>query len=680
MRLTSCALCLLLVGCPADEPPPPPPLRVIDLAAAELTPTGTRATGAVQLDWDGDGRLDVVISGDAGVVVGMAGEHGYTFVAHDTGFSPRAVAALDATGDGRLDYALLTSDGVRLRFGDGAGHYGAPNQDDDPIRVGGSLLAAGDVDGDGRDDLVVGATQAITVLWGSGGGLKPSTPLPCAGVLGVSLADLGGDGRADVIVPRASGDVAILRFDGTRSPSEPVVLPVDDGATVARAADLDADGQPELLIGTTVGFLRVVDPLGAIPAITSHRVDERAVGLQAMDLDGDGDLDVALLGERWLQRFTNLELGYLAGAERIPVGSDPVALFASDLDGDAAVSVVDRQHAVVVTLDHGRFVGPEDTGSGSGVAVYVGDIDGDGKDDQVIGGGALLTKGQSAVGLGAPEGGHVVTAGDVDGDGRRDVVLAGAGQLWIFPGVTTGLGPVRKLAVALEGPRELHAGDLDGDGVEELVVLDGTDRLVVIAGDGARRDLPLPGAPSSLALADLTGDGRPELVVARQASDRVAVLRADGTSIFEISVVAPLRVAVGDFDGDGQLDVATIGGALGRRLGWLRGLGGGRLERLSGTELGERAAGLVARDLDGDARDELLAVLPGSGGLVLGAGVPGLGGFSTKTFAVVGGATTLAVGDVDGDGVLDVLTSGDGVATVRGLLRAGDARRGADAP
>ncbi len=267
---------------------------------------------------------------------------------------------------------------------------------------------------------------------------------------------------------------------------------------------------------------------------------------------------------------------------------------------------------------------------------------------------------------------------DADGDARPDLAVALDGD----PARVTLLAAARDgaaaSAVALpdldgaHGPlRALLAGDLDRDGRTDLVGIGATPTLWRGRGDGAFLPEPLPDEADGerAVAADLDADGAPELVVARRTG--VVVLRNDGRGVFApaAEVASPdlelvREVVVADADGDGTRDVLVLCGPAGRAWSF-RGTGGGAVS--------EPAPLAVP--------DGCFALQPTADG----AGLVAFGRHVARTFAagtpsdtaLDGGdiAAALGAGDVDGDGVGDLLALADGGGVVAFVARGGSFAR-----
>ncbi|MGE5116689.1 MAG: FG-GAP repeat domain-containing protein [Betaproteobacteria bacterium] len=168
---------------------------------------------------------------------------------------------------------------------------------------------------------------------------------------------------------------------------------------------------------------------------------------------------------------------------------------------------------------------------------------------------------------------------DLDGDGRLDIVTAnailatdGSGPSTVSVLLQDAARPGRFLAPAAYAtgvnPVSVAIGDLDGDGRPDLVVADGEGLSVLLQAPtapgtfGPRAAFGIGGVATSVAVADLDGDGRPDLVATTPTSVRVLLHGPQAAASFLAAAsygagAQPVFAAVGNVDGDGRPDLAV---------------------------------------------------------------------------------------------------------------------------
>jgi uncharacterized protein (DUF2141 family) len=288
-----------------------------------------------------------------------------------------------------------------------------------------------------------------------------------------------------------------------------------------------------------------------------------------------------------------------------------------------------------------------------------------------------------------------------------------------IPGaVPTNLGPLIFLpAVAYDSggytASAVAVGDVNGDGKLDIVLgnecansgcLPGGAAVDVLLGNGDRTFQTAvtyhtggssgPFFPVSIAIADVNGDHKPDLVVANGGSNTVAVLLGNGDGTFHPAVsygsggMFPVSVAVADVNGDGKLDVivanecadSNCDGSVGVLLGNGDGTFQSAVPYLSG---GLYALSVAITDVNGDGNPDLLVAtnyLVCHGGLCTPTGAVGVllgngkGTFQSAVIYDSGGSYpySLVVDDLNGDGKLDVVTANSWSGTMGVLLGNGD--------
>ena len=310
---------------------------------------------------------------------------------------------------------------------------------------------------------------------------------------------------------------------------------------------------------------------------------------------------------------------------------------------------------VLLGNGNGTFKAPATYGSGGSAgsiteSVVVADVNGDGRPDLVAATGSavgvLLGNGdgtfQVAVryGSGGMEAVSVAVA-DVNGDAKLDIVVANESTNTLGVLLGNGDGTFQPAVPYGSGSHSftyfLVIADVNGDGKPDLVVADectdhptcnsGAVGVLLGNGDGtfqAATIYPSGGVGSisgarSVAVADVNGDGRPDVLVANYFSGTVGVLLGNGDGTFQAPVdynvgFTPVRsVAVADVDGDGLPDLLVsgdihIGAVQQGEVGYLLGNGDGTFQPVVTYSSGGNAAiSVTAADVNGDGQPDLLA-------------------------------------------------------------------------
>jgi serralysin len=241
---------------------------------ASFQPLGAGYTGGFRVakgDVNGDNVPDFVVTANTGSVVrvydGQSQKLAGSFTSFANSFAlPVSLAIADINGDGRGDIVVAPGGVVlnpQVRVFSGNGYQLLKSMPAfTPGYKGAVSLAVGDVDGDGKADIVCapasGGSAAISVFSGVSGLALASfadIKTPVGGAT-VAVGDLTGDGKAEIVLAAFSGPSRVTVYDGasrTVLSSFQAFGTATSGARVTFGTDLNQDGQPELVVGSGVG-------------------------------------------------------------------------------------------------------------------------------------------------------------------------------------------------------------------------------------------------------------------------------------------------------------------------------------------------------------------------------------------------------------------------------------------
>jgi hypothetical protein len=677
---------------------------------------------------------------------------------------PISLAVADVNGDGRPD--LLTVSQVTytagVQLGTGTGTFGAVTS----YSTGGGIpwsIAVADVNGDGKPDLLTanahsGPADSGTagVLLGNGDGtfraVTEFSTGPGNASIGITVADANSDGKLDLLTANGEGyTTSLLLGTGTGSFGAATQFSTGAGSYPyeVAVADVNGDGKPDQLTANanthTAGVLLGTGN-GTFGPITTYSTSAGSAptDIEVADVNGDGKLD--LLTANIFGNAVGVLLGNGNGTfgtvTPFSTGADssPFKLAVADVNGDGKLDLLTDNRGgdaagVLLGTGTGSFgtVTPFSTGAGSRPQeIAVADVNGDGKPDLVTANSGTGTAGVllnttptpgnrgflpvATYSAGAGVFPNSIAVADVNSDGKLDLLTANGPTVGVQLGTGPGtFGTAATYSTGTSGAQSIAVADVNGDGkLDAVTVSFSSSTASVLPGTGtgsfgtaATYSVGAGTQPTSIVIADITGDGKPDLFTANRGrgpafgGGSVGVLVNTGTGSFSApslystgSNTQPSSVAVADVNNDGKPDLltanfdvsgsspATVGVQLGGRLGTVTLF-------LIGND--SYPSDIKVADVNGDGKLDVLTTMydVGAGragslaGVLLGTGTGNFGTvarYSTGESSPTGTRSTpysLAVADVNGDGKLDLLTANQGTNTVGQLLGTGTGTFGA---
>jgi len=392
------------------------------------------------------------------------------------------------------------------------------------------------------------------------------------------------------------------------------------GATVAFGSNLAT--QVQVLSSTQIQAL--VPPSGGATGPTPVTV---------RNMDGSFAVATGL--------FTYVRVLLDFSAERIAVGTHPVAVIAEDTNGDGGPEII--------TANDGS----------QNVSVLASNV-------SYMNGTTYPT----------PVGPTALAVADFNGNRILDIAVScnngSAQDLAILSGNGGGGFMTPQTFTVGRNPTAVVTRDLDGDGKPDIVMAPRTGDSVIILRNtsvtpgfsftvGATYSLKALSAPSALLLDDLTGDAYPELVTANYTDASISVFLGNSGGVFSgpknTTVGAQvLSLAAGDLNGDGKKDVAALSYG-GRSVSIQKGRADGSFDPGDNIATDKDPRVVAIADIDGDGKQDLVVANGGADSVAIYLG-NGSGGFDSPQYFTVGSTPYgMVVKDINLDGKPDIVTA-----------------------